>query len=225
MSFPIPISILIAAVLLIASELDRKFFPEEPPALVAPDTAAAVLPADTIIAEAALPPPVPIAPIEEQAETLGFRVQIFSSENQASAQALRERLKFILPYDIHISYKDDNWKVRVGDFTDKEPAQRFCDELKAGEFPDAWVVQCPMNRFVDGFRIQLASMRTHNSAASYARLIEKEISLPVYLVKADNAWKIRVGDFINENNAISLRDELIAMGYSDAWITPDKVKP
>lgn len=223
MSFPIPISILIAAVLLIASELDRKFFPEEPPALVAPDTA--ILPAGTMTAEAALPPPVPIVPPEEEAEALGFRVQLFSGETPANANALRERLKFLLMYDIHISYKNDNWKVRVGDFITKESAQRYCDEMKIGEFPDAFVVQSPINRFVDGFRIQLASMKTHSSAAAYARLIEKEIPLPVHLVKADDAWKIRVGDFINENDAIPLRDELKAKGYSDAWITPDKVKP
>jgi acetyl/propionyl-CoA carboxylase alpha subunit len=112
----------------------------------------------------------------------------------------------------------------MGDFTEKASAEKFCAELKTGEYSGAWVVAGPIDLLVDGFRIQLASMKTLTSAATYARLVESELPLVVHLVKAEDGWKIRVGDFIDKIEAEKKKQELQAKGYSGAWVVEDKVK-
>ncbi len=60
----------------------------------------------------------------------GFRVQVFSSNNQKTAKdkafSLESELKEVFPeVPIYVSYTSPFWKVRMGDFTNMEAAQHF----------------------------------------------------------------------------------------------------
>ena len=225
MNFPIPITIIIAAIFFTVNAVEQKLTLKSEVEPEAPDSAMVIV-MDTVIVVPVITSTIIAPPIEFPAEEtlLGYRVQILSSESQSNAQALMERLKFSLTHSIHLEYKDDNWKVRVGDFASKEEAQLVYQELRAGEFPDAFIVQSPICQYIDGFRVQLASLVNHSSAASYARAVENKVSVPVYIIKEGESWKVRLGDFTDEAAAKVLRDEMTAKGYSDAWVTTDKVK-
>ena len=214
MNFSLPFTVIIAAVLMVSSALDKKFNPQP---LVTEELIAYAEPADT----ADLTP----QPVTAGQEGYGFRVQIFSTASEEKAQAIEERLKYLIPYPLHIYYEDEEWKIRVGDFVFKEPADELNEELRQGEFKDAWVVECPINIYEDGFRVQLASMKSAISAATYARLIEGDAGVPVHVTKQDNTWKVRAGDFDNKAAADELKDKLSAMGYKDVWVVVDKIYP
>ncbi len=65
-----------------------------------------------------------------QATMNGYRVQVFSSNNQKTAKdkafTLESELKEVFPeVSIYVSYTSPFWKVRMGDFTNMEAAQSF----------------------------------------------------------------------------------------------------
>lgn len=65
-----------------------------------------------------------------QATINGYRVQVFSSNNQKTAKDkafnLESELKEVFPeVTIYVSYTSPFWKVRMGDFTNMEAAQSF----------------------------------------------------------------------------------------------------
>ena len=215
MNFTLPISVLIAAVLMVTSSLDKKFNPQ--PEISAEELFAYAEPSDS--ADMAL------QPVTAGQEGYGFRVQIFSTASEEKARALETRLKYLIPYPLHIHYEDEEWKLRVGDFVFKEPADELNEEIRQGEFKDAWVVECPINIYEDGFRVQMASMKSAISAATYARLIEGDAGVPVHVSKQDDAWKVRAGDFETKADADALRDKLAAMGYKEVWVVLDRIYP
>ena len=70
---------------------------------------------------------------EEWIEITGFRVQVYSSNQQqkAKGEALRleERLKDQLSQTVYVQYVPPFWKVRVGDFRTYEEAKAYKKEL------------------------------------------------------------------------------------------------
>ncbi len=70
----------------------------------------------------------------------GFRVQVFSSNQQRTAKdeayKLEEKLREKLPqYDVYVAYFSPFWKVRVGDCFSATEASTIRDAIK-GEFPE-----------------------------------------------------------------------------------------
>lgn len=67
-------------------------------------------------------------------EMAGYRVQIFSSNNAATAKAealmLEERVKTMVNAPIYVLYSAPSWKVRLGDFRTQDEAQAFRQELR-----------------------------------------------------------------------------------------------
>ncbi len=63
----------------------------------------------------------------------GFRVQVFSSNEQqkgkAEALAMEKRLAPVLDLPVYVMYLSPSWKVRIGDFTSFEDAQNYKNEL------------------------------------------------------------------------------------------------
>lgn len=70
---------------------------------------------------------------EEWIEITGYRVQVYSSNQQqtAKAEALRieERLKDKLTQTVYVQYVPPFWKVRVGDFRTYEEAKAYKHEV------------------------------------------------------------------------------------------------
>jgi hypothetical protein len=77
--------------------------------------------------------------------TTGYRIQIYFSTNK---NALNEiRLKFIKAYpriETYITYDAPNYFLRVGDFADRNDAEKFKKEIFR-EFPDNFIVKCSIN--------------------------------------------------------------------------------
>ena len=83
----------------------------------------------------------------------GFRVQVYSSNQQQGAkeeaQALRDELLSTLRLSVYLTYNSPMWKVRVGDFTTRSEAEEWRDVIKK-QFPklqgNIYVVPDDINR-------------------------------------------------------------------------------
>ena len=70
----------------------------------------------------------------KQVEVQGYRVQVFSSNNQQNAKTEAFRIQKLvensnLEGDIYVQYNPPFWKVRIGNFRTLEEAQLFKDEV------------------------------------------------------------------------------------------------
>ena len=89
--------------------------------------------------------PVPVAEPTE-----GYRVQLYSFTNREAAEAASERVKRTLEewsYGVYLQEEAGSFKVRVGDFVEKEDADLLRDWFRDKGFVDAWtastLVQTP----------------------------------------------------------------------------------
>jgi hypothetical protein len=76
----------------------------------------------------------------------GFRVQLLSTRNVAEADSVRDYFvawadSVIAGYepDAYVVFRSPNYRVRAGDFQDRDKAIHFSGMLKS-RYPDAWVV-------------------------------------------------------------------------------------
>ena len=80
-----------------------------------------------------------IADKRELVEMDGYRVQIYSSNQQQSAKAeamkLENKLKDKLSQTVYVMYMPPFWKVRVGDFRTVEEAKEY-KKAVVQEYPD-----------------------------------------------------------------------------------------
>ncbi len=88
------------------------------------------------------------APVAEPTE--GYRVQLYSFTNREAAEAALERVKRTLEawsYGVYLQEETGSFKVRVGDFVEKEDADLLRDWFRDKGFVDAWtastLVQAP----------------------------------------------------------------------------------
>ncbi|WP_158551420.1 SPOR domain-containing protein [Rhodohalobacter sp. SW132] len=77
---------------------------------------------------------------------VGFRVQLFTTTNVAAADSVRDHFvawadTTIAGYepDAYVIFRSPNYRVRAGDFQDRNQAIHFSNMLKP-RYPDAWVV-------------------------------------------------------------------------------------
>lgn len=76
----------------------------------------------------------------------GFRVQLISTRDVAEADTVRDSFvawadSMITGHDIdaYVLFRPPNYRVRAGDFRDRDQAIKLSNMLKA-KYPDAWVV-------------------------------------------------------------------------------------
>jgi len=61
----------------------------------------------------------------------GYRVQIFSGSNRTEAYSAQARFKQIYKdINTYLSYEQPNYRVKVGDFTNRSQAQALTNQLK-----------------------------------------------------------------------------------------------
>ncbi len=71
----------------------------------------------------------------------GYRVQIYSFADRDAAESALMRVERYLAdwtYGVYLDEEDGNFKIRVGDFTDKAEADLLRDRLRREGYPDAW---------------------------------------------------------------------------------------
>lgn len=72
----------------------------------------------------------------------GYRVQVFAARNRdVAADAVRRLREQRVADPVYMEWVDPWYKVRVGDFTDRESAERLRGRLVELGFPEAWIVR------------------------------------------------------------------------------------
>jgi hypothetical protein len=72
---------------------------------------------------------------------MGYRVQLFVSTNYYEALAARDSAATKLSEDIYFDYEQPYYKIRAGNFTERQRADDVRDRAKTLGYSDAWVVQ------------------------------------------------------------------------------------
>ena len=75
----------------------------------------------------------------------GYRIQVFAGRSRESAQNAKGKLFQSFPrMATYMKHIPPTWRVRAGDFIDRDEAQRVCKQVKT-VFPDAFVVPDEIN--------------------------------------------------------------------------------
>ena len=84
-----------------------------------------------------------VSPEPEEIDSLGgqaFRVQLFTSKVYGDARAASVVAEEIFDRPVFLDYEVPYFKVRVGNFGDREKAEEYLLRAKSAGYPDAWVV-------------------------------------------------------------------------------------
>lgn len=85
----------------------------------------------------------------------------------------------------------------------------------------------PMSKGNMGYRVQICFTESLEEAKNWHHRVEAELKdkpYRVYTVYEAPYYKVRVGDFLQPEDAYQLRAWLInELGYSDAWVVPSEV--
>jgi len=74
-----------------------------------------------------------------------FRVQIFTSKLYQEARATERVAEEVFDQPVYVDYQVPNFKVRVGDFSNRDDAESYAQRAKAAGYTSAWVVMVNIN--------------------------------------------------------------------------------
>ena len=74
-------------------------------------------------------------------EIEGFRVQVFATQDRNRADQLQRELVLKFDEKVYIIFEAPNYKLRVGDFLDRENAEILRMRLVSLDFPSSWIVR------------------------------------------------------------------------------------
>ena len=74
-------------------------------------------------------------------EIEGFRVQVFATQDRNRADQLQRELVLKFDEKVYIIFEAPNYKLRVGDFLDRENAEILRLRLVSSDFPSSWIVR------------------------------------------------------------------------------------
>ncbi|MBD01518.1 MAG: hypothetical protein CMG45_00475 [Candidatus Marinimicrobia bacterium] len=75
------------------------------------------------------------------ADIEGFRVQVFATQDRRKAEDIKEELSFKIDEGIHIIFEAPNYKVRIGDFLDRDNAEKLRMTLVKEGLSSSWIVR------------------------------------------------------------------------------------
>jgi hypothetical protein len=71
----------------------------------------------------------------------GFRVQVFATGSQETAEAVREAAELKLGLPVYSEIVEGLYKVRIGDCASREEAEALLQRCQAAGYGDAWIVE------------------------------------------------------------------------------------
>lgn len=71
----------------------------------------------------------------------GYRVQILATKQLAKAEKLQKDLSGILNQKIYIVFEAPNYKVRVGNFIDRNKAEIFRQNIIKEGYESSWIIR------------------------------------------------------------------------------------
>ena len=76
-----------------------------------------------------------------QVDIEGFRVQVFATQDRKKAEGIKEELLFKFDENIYIIFEAPNYKVRIGNFLDRDDAEKLRMELVKESLSSSWIVR------------------------------------------------------------------------------------
>lgn len=106
------------------------------------------------------------------------------------------------------------------------PVEQERIESSDAEAPpvDSTRVPAARDSVADGFRVQVFASSDREVAENARVVAEQRLHLPGYLELENGVYKVRVGDFVGRPDAEKALTMIRSTQYSDAWITPSKVR-
>lgn len=71
----------------------------------------------------------------------GYRVQVFSGQESSTAKRIQSKIQSLTGVEVYLLYEAPQYKVRVGDFADRNAATELCQQLRSQGYKEAWVVK------------------------------------------------------------------------------------
>ena len=71
----------------------------------------------------------------------GYRVQVLATRERFKAEKLQSDLEELFEYKIYVIFEAPNYKVRIGDFIDRQKAEKFRKKLSGNGYPSAWIIR------------------------------------------------------------------------------------
>ena len=75
----------------------------------------------------------------------GYRVQLFAGRERTQARLIETKANSSYLQTVYLVFESPQYKVRIGDFTNRDEAVRFCQKLRKDGYSDTWVVKSPVN--------------------------------------------------------------------------------
>jgi hypothetical protein len=76
---------------------------------------------------------------------VGFRVQVFATSELSKAREIRKKVVSELGLSAYIEYEDELYKVRVGNYTDRQKAEAARLSI-IDIYPECWIVRTTIKR-------------------------------------------------------------------------------
>ncbi len=73
--------------------------------------------------------------------TEGYRVQVLATRTMEKAEELKIQLSDNWRKEIYITFEAPNYKVRIGNFSNRGEAENFRQELVKKGYPSAWIIR------------------------------------------------------------------------------------
>lgn len=81
------------------------------------------------------------ATTDKETSIIGYRVQLISTTDYYEALEIRDSVTTRLSGEIYLDYEPPYYKVRAGNFTQRDDAEIKRAEAKQAGYPDAWIVR------------------------------------------------------------------------------------
>ena len=68
-------------------------------------------------------------------------MQVFATQDRKKAEGIKEELSFKFDESIYIIFEAPNYKVRIGNFLDRDDAEKLRIELVKESLSSSWIVR------------------------------------------------------------------------------------
>jgi hypothetical protein len=86
-----------------------------------------------------------VRPVIDTSNSQVYRVQIFTGLVHGEARQIARVAEEIFDQPVCVEYEVPNYKVRVGDWDNRDAAERYCQKARTVGYTNAWVVMVGVN--------------------------------------------------------------------------------
>jgi hypothetical protein len=86
-----------------------------------------------------------VRPVIDSSNSQVYRVQIFTGLVHGEARQIARVAEEIFDQPVYVEYEVPNYKVRVGDWANRDAAERYCQKARTVGYTNAWVVMVGVN--------------------------------------------------------------------------------